>query len=590
MLDALLERAASAPRFDHFGRVTRVVGLVIEATGIDVGVGELCRVTSLTDDRSVLAEVVGFHEASVVLMPLGELDGLHAGSFVQPLGRSFGVDVGPSLLGRVLNGLGHPIDGKGPLEVAERVPLAAEPPNPLERDMIHEPLETGVRAIDGLLTIGRGQRIGIFAGSGVGKSTLLGMIARHAKADVNVIALLGERGREVRDFLEHSLGEEGLARSVIIVATGDQAALVRARGALVATAIAEYFRDQGKQVMLMVDSVTRVAMAWREIGLATGEPPTTKGYPPSVFASLPRLLERAGNGSKGGITGIYTVLVDGDDFNEPVADAARSILDGHIVLTRRLASAGHFPSIDVLESKSRVRDQIISAEQRTDAETLLRAEATYREKEDLILVGAYQRGSHPVVDAAVDNRDAILGLLQQNSADTTRMLQTRARMHEIAGADQRRDHQGGLTMFRFRLQKVLDLREERERTIASELANALGAEREAQSRLDGLRAERTANAEDAHKEPCRSVGELANLALLMQRLDGEIDNASDAVTEAGMTVSEVKEALAGAYKDRRVLDRLKERHEESHKADEDQSDRKNMDDIALTRYLQGDNQ
>ena len=432
LLDTLAATIADTPRFDRFGRVTRVIGLVIEATGIDVGVGELCRVTSLTDDRSVLAEVVGFHEDNVILMPLGELDGLHAGSFVQPLGRSFGVDVGPSLLGRVLNGLGHPIDDKGPIEFTERVPLAAEPPNPLERRTIDEPLETGVRAIDGMLTIGRGQRIGIFAGSGVGKSTLLGMIARHAKADVNVIALLGERGREVRDFIEHSLGEEGLSRSVIIVATGDQAALIRARGALVATAIAEYFRDQGKHVMLMLDSVTRVAMAWREIGLATGEPPTTKGYPPSVFALLPRLLERAGNARVGGITGIYTVLVDGDDFNEPVADATRSILDGHIVLTRKLASAGHFPSIDILDSKSRVRDQVVSANHRTAAETILRTEATYREKEDLILVGAYQKGTNAIVDSAVEHREAVLALLRQRADETTTIGETHATMGDLA--------------------------------------------------------------------------------------------------------------------------------------------------------------
>lgn len=298
--------------------------------------------------------------------------------------------------------------------------------------MIDEPLETGVRAIDGMLTIGRGQRVGIFAGSGVGKSTLLGMIAKNAKANVNVIALLGERGREVRDFLENALGADGLARSVVIVATGDQAALVRARGALVATAIAEYFRDQGKEVLLMLDSVTRVAMAWREIGLATGEPPTTKGYPPSVFASLPRLLEHAGNSRSGGITGIDTVLVDGDDFNEPVADATRSILDGHIVLTRKLASAGHFPSIDILESKSRVRDHVISAEQRTHAETILRLEATYREKEDLILVGAYQKGSNAAVDSAVEHRDAVLGLLRQHAGEASLIVQTTARMRDLA--------------------------------------------------------------------------------------------------------------------------------------------------------------
>ena len=427
----MLETLATVPRLASYGRVTRVVGLVIEAMGVDVGLGGLCRVTSLGGDRSVLAEAVGFHAGGVLLMPLGEMDGLHPGSSVLPLGRSFGVDVGPALLGRILNGLGHPIDGKGKLEVTERVPLSAEPPNPLTREMIDTPLETGVRAIDGMLTIGRGQRVGIFAGSGVGKSTLLGMIAKHAKADVNVIALLGERGREVRDFLENSLGPEGLARSVLVVATGDQAALVRARGALVATAIAEYFRDQGKQVLLMVDSVTRVAMAWREIGLAVGEPPTTKGYPPSVFASLPRLLERAGNAERGGITGIYTVLVDGDDFNEPVADAARSILDGHVVLTRKLAAAGHFPAIDVLDSKSRVRDLIVGAEHREAANAVMRLEAAYREKEDLIMVGAYQRGSDPMVDASLALREPVLGLLRQRPDEHTPYDLTRSTLRHL---------------------------------------------------------------------------------------------------------------------------------------------------------------
>lgn len=431
MPETLARRIVDVTRFARYGRVTRLVGLVVEAVGLDVGVGELCRISSLTDDYSVLAEVVGFHERGVLLMPLGELAGLHPGSSVQPLGRSFGVDVGPRMLGRVLNGLGHPIDGKGKLDAKERVPLSAEPPHPLERQLIDEPLITNVRAIDGTLTIGKGQRVGIFAGSGVGKSTLLGMIARQSTADVNVIALLGERGREVRDFIEHSLGPNGLARSVIIVATGDQAALVRARGALVATSIAEYFRDQGKDVLLMVDSVTRVAMAWREIGLATGEPPTTKGYPPSVFANLPRLLERAGNGKRGGITGIYTVLVDGDDFNEPVADAARSILDGHIVLTRRLASAGHFPSIDVLESKSRVRDMIIDDPQRNAANMLMRMEAAYREKEDLILVGAYQKGTDPMVDAALRSRDSVLAYLQQRPDETTTFEGTRQALLQL---------------------------------------------------------------------------------------------------------------------------------------------------------------
>jgi FliI/YscN family ATPase len=415
----LSRRIADMPRLQTFGRVARIIGLAIEVSGLEMGLGELARITNTHDARSVLAEVVGFHQAGCLLMPLGELDGIAPGASVVALGRSFGVDVGPGLLGRILNGLGHPIDDKGKLDVEERAPLQAEPPNPLHREVISETMATGVRAIDGLLTIGKGQRIGIFAGSGVGKSTLLGMVARQAQADVNVIALLGERGREVREFIEHSLGEEGLKRSVIIVATGDQAALVRARGALVATAIAEYFRDQGKQVLLMVDSITRVAMAWREIGLAVGEPPTTKGYPPSVFAALPRLLERAGNGRSGGITGVYTVLVDGDDFNEPIADAARSILDGHIVLTRKLASAGHFPAIDILESKSRVRDLLITNVHKHAANLLLQLDAAWREKEDLILVGAYQKGSDPLVDAAIALRDAILAFLRQPPAEAT---------------------------------------------------------------------------------------------------------------------------------------------------------------------------
>lgn len=432
MPEVLIRRISTLPRLTRYGRVVRITGLVVEAVGIDVGVGEICQISSLTDGKSVLAEVCGFHDKGVLLMSLGELEGVHPGSMVVPMGRSFGVDVGPELLGRVLDGLGRPLDDGPPIKAEEKMPLAAEPPNPLHRQVIDEPLETGVRAIDGLLTLGRGQRVGIFAGSGVGKSTLLGMIARKAKADVNVIALLGERGREVRDFLENSLGAEGLARSVVVVATGDQSALIRARGAQVATSIAEYFRDQGKQVLLMVDSVTRVAMAWREIGLAVGEPPTTKGYPPSVFAALPRLLERAGNGARGGITGIYTVLVDGDDFNEPVADAARSTLDGHIVLTRKLASAGHYPSIDILESKSRVKDDITPADLQRAALTVVRSEAAYREMEDLILVGAYQKGSNAHVDAALQARDSIQRFLCQEPHECTALPDTAARLGALA--------------------------------------------------------------------------------------------------------------------------------------------------------------
>ncbi|HUK65143.1 MAG TPA: FliI/YscN family ATPase, partial [Dongiaceae bacterium] len=386
---------ATAPRFDVHARVTRVIGQIIEATSLPVGVGEVCRVEH-DEHHAILTQVVGFHERGILLMPLGELQGVSPGAVVIPFGRGFYAKVGDGLIGRVLDGLGRPADGRPLAGLFAQRALTAEPPAALQRPRIRRPLGTGVRAIDGLLTLGLGQRIGILAGSGVGKSVLLGMIARGTTADVNVIALLGERGREVREFIERDLGPEGLARSVVVMATSDRSAVVRATGALVATAIAEYFRDTGRNVLLMMDSVTRVAMAWREIGLAVGEPPTTKGYPPSVFAALPRLLERAGTARTGSITGLYTVLVEGDDFNEPVADAARSILDGHVVLSRRLASGKHFPAIDVLESVSRVRDQVVDAAFLDASDRVLRLEAAYRAHEDLISVGAYKPGADPL--------------------------------------------------------------------------------------------------------------------------------------------------------------------------------------------------
>ena len=413
---ALQDRVSEIPRLRPLGRITRIVGLVMEATGLELGMGALCRVTSLSDERSVLAEVVGFHERGALLMPLGDIEGLHPGATVSDLGRNLGVRVGNGLLGRVVNALGAPIDGLGKIDFEKRVPLSADPPNPLERERIETPFVTGVRAIDGLLTVGRGQRVGIFAGSGVGKSVLLGMIARKAESEVNVIALLGERGREVREFVENSLGPEGLARSVVIVATGDESALLRARGALVATAIAEWFRDQGKQVLLMVDSVTRVAMAWREIGLAVGEPPTTKGYPPSVFARLPQLVERAGNGIGGGgsITAFYTVLVEGDDHADPIADSARAILDGHIVLARRIADAGRFPAVDVEASVSRVMHEIVAAPHLELTRRFRRVVAAYESHRDLIAIGAYQRGSDPRVDEAIALWPRVEQYLQQD--------------------------------------------------------------------------------------------------------------------------------------------------------------------------------
>lgn len=395
------------------GKVIQVVGVVVESRGPAAHLGEVCEIHVRRNSPPILAEVVGFREDRVLLMPLGDMAEIAPGSDVVATGSSMRVPVGPGLLGRVLDGLGRPIDGLGPMEIADYRLVNAAPPAPLERTRITKPLPLGVRAIDSTLTCGKGQRIGIFAGSGVGKSTLLGMIARNTEADVNVIALIGERGREVRDFLEKDLGPEGLARSVIIVATSDQVAVARLRGALVATSIAEYFREQGKDVMLMMDSVTRMAWAQREIGLAIGEPPTTRGYTPSVFAMLPKLLERAGTSSKGSITGLYTVLVDGDDMNEPVADAVRSILDGHIVLSRDLAHRNHYPAIDILASVSRLIGDVTSREHRNAAGTLRDVLATYKSAEDLINIGAYVDGSNPKVDYAKSHINAVNTFLKQ---------------------------------------------------------------------------------------------------------------------------------------------------------------------------------
>ena len=344
------------------GQVTKVVGLTIESSGPETRVGELCRIVNQRPDREVLAEVVGFRDKHVLLMPLGEMTGIGPGNLVIATGTEFRVRVGPGLLGRVLDGLGNPIDGKGNIQADGFYPVENVPPHPLKRPRINQVLPLGVKCIDSMLTLGRGQRLGIFAGSGVGKSTLIGMIARNTKADIIVIGLIGERGREVRDFLERDLTDEGLKRSVVVVATSDQPALIRKKGAMVATAIAEYFRDCGKDVLLLMDSLTRFSMAQREIGLSIGEPPVSRGYTPSVFSVMPKLLERSGTSDKGSITGLYTVLVDGDDMTEPVTDTARSILDGHVVLSRQMAHKNHYPAIDVLESISRVMTDIVTDE------------------------------------------------------------------------------------------------------------------------------------------------------------------------------------------------------------------------------------
>jgi flagellum-specific ATP synthase len=386
------------------------------------------------NEPPVPAEVVGFRENKVLLVPLGDLQEISQGNEVVATGSSLSVGVGEGLLGRVLDGLGQPLDGLGPFAVEAKVPVNRQPPNPMKRPRITEPLSYGVRALDGLLTCGKGQRVGIFAGSGVGKSTLLGMIARNTSADVNVIALIGERGREVRDFIERDLGEEGLARSVVVVATSDQPAICRLKGALVATAIAEYYRDQGLDVMLMMDSVTRFAWAQREIGLAVGEPPTTRGYTPSVFATLPRLLERSGTSERGSITAMYTVLVDGDDMNEPIADAVRSILDGHVVLSRDLVAKNHYPAIDVLGSVSRLMSEIAGPGHRAAAGEMRDLLATYRSAEDLINIGAYAPGSNPRIDRARALIDTLNGFLRQGVEDPAPFEETVRRLVEIGGS------------------------------------------------------------------------------------------------------------------------------------------------------------
>lgn len=398
----------------RLGKVVKVVGLTIESIGPDAKLNDLCRIYSRQDEAVIMAEVIGFRDDRVLLAPYGNVEGVGLGCRVENTGAPLKVMVGQSLLGKSLDGLGNPLDGSG-LVCDIPYSVEADPPDPLERKLINEVLPLGVKAVDSMLTLGKGQRIGIFAGSGVGKSTLLGMFARNTKADINVIALIGERGREVREFIERDLGEEGMARSVVVVATSDKPALIRKKAAKTATAIAEYFRDQGRDVLLMMDSLTRFSMAQREIGLASGEPPVSRGYPPSVYAEMPKLLERAGNSGNGSITGLYTVLVDGDDFNEPITDTARGILDGHIILSRKLGHKNHYPAIDILQSISRVMSSIVTKEHKTAAGRLKNVMATYTESEDLINIGAYKKGSNPEIDYAIDKIQKVNEFLMQET-------------------------------------------------------------------------------------------------------------------------------------------------------------------------------
>ncbi|WKZ70175.1 MAG: flagellar protein export ATPase FliI [Melioribacteraceae bacterium] len=413
------------------GKVKDVIGLVIVSNGPNVALGEICSIVDRNGVEICKSEVVGFKEGKVLSIALGEVHSISPSCEIRSTGENFKIPVDESLLGRVIDGLGRPIDGKGPIVASTYREVFQLPPNPLERKRIEVPLQTGIRTIDGLLTVGKGQRIGIFAGSGVGKSVTLGMIARNTNADVNVITLIGERGREVREFIEKDLGTDGLKRSVIVVATSDQSALIRMKGALIGTTIAEYFRDKGSDVVLMMDSVTRFAMAQREIGLTIGEPPTTKGYTPSVFAILPKLLERAGNKSNGSITGLYTVLVDGDDMTEPIADAVRSILDGHIVLSRKLANKGQYPAIDPLQSVSRVMPDLVSADHRERAMVFNEILSTYNEAEDLINIGAYVKGSNPQIDHALSKILALRTFLKQDMTETAYYKDTLERLNKI---------------------------------------------------------------------------------------------------------------------------------------------------------------
>lgn len=395
------------------GKVSKIVGLTIESIGPDANLNDVCRITAKDNPEvEVLAEVVGFKDNRILLMPFENVDGIGPGSIVENTGGVLKVAVSDDILGKTVDGLGRPIDGEELIN-AEEYSVEAAPPDPMSREIISDVLPLGVKAVDGLITVGKGQRIGIFAGSGVGKSTLLGMFARNTKADINVIALIGERGREVREFIERDLGEEGMKRSVVVVATSDKPALIRNKAAKTATAIAEYFRDKGRDVLLMMDSLTRFSMAQREIGLASGEPPVTRGYPPSVYSEMPKLLERAGMSSVGSITGLYTVLVDGDDFNEPITDTARSILDGHIMLSRKLGHKNHYPAIDVLQSISRVMGQIATREHKAVAGKLKNVLATYNEAEDLINIGAYKSGSNKNIDYAIEKIDKVNEFLMQ---------------------------------------------------------------------------------------------------------------------------------------------------------------------------------
>ncbi len=418
MFQNMIQQVRRMQPYGLTGKIENVVGMSIEASGDGAAVGDICRIYNGEGGKQISAEVVGFKNNRILLMPYADMSGISAGNFVRNTGRQLTIPVGDFLRGRIINALGQPLDNKGPFPQGDTYCVSGTPVNPLDRPPIREKMEFGVKAIDGMLTIGKGQRIGIFAGSGVGKSTLMGMIARNVKADINVIALVGERGREVLEFVEKDLGEEGMRRSILVVATSDQPAMLRMKCPCVATGIAEYFRDQGKDVLLMMDSLTRFAMAQREIGLAIGEPPVSRGYTPSIYAELPKLLERSGKFNKGSITGVYTVLVEGDDTNEPIADTVRGILDGHIVLSRALATSNHYPAIDISASISRLMAEIVSPEHRELASRVRDILGVYEKNADLVSIGAYKPGTNPRLDRALKKLDAVNAFLTQKTDES----------------------------------------------------------------------------------------------------------------------------------------------------------------------------
>lgn len=424
------ESIKSTELFRYMGKIEKIVGMTIEASGPACSIGDVCRIYSKDMSGFIKAEVVGFNKSNILLMPYTELEGIGPGSIVDNTGDKLNVRAGEGLIGRIVDALGNPLDGGDEVDYTDEISINGIPVNPFTRPPIHETIEMGVKAIDGLLTIGKGQRMGIFAGSGVGKSTLMGMIARKVKADVNVIALVGERGREVREFIERDLGAEGMARSVLVVATSDQPAMMRSKCPLTATAIAEYFMNQGKDVLLMMDSLTRYAMALREVGLSTGEPPIARGYTPSIYNAMPKLLERAGNFPQGSITGIYTVLVEGDDTNEPISDTVRGIIDGHIILSRKIAAQNHYPAIDVLSSVSRLMSEIATPEHKAAAGQLRNLLSIYNSNIDLISIGAYKHGTNPALDEAINKIDAINGFLMQAVGDSISFEETVKRLVE----------------------------------------------------------------------------------------------------------------------------------------------------------------